>query len=102
MTVTVGDHVLTDDQAEMLLAIYEFVHKQEQDTPTPLTPGIRDLAPMLGLKSTSMVRNRLVKLAEAGYLVRDPEWAGISRASTRMTYSGHHVAWTLFRENQLV
>jgi len=97
--VTIGDHELTDEQAEMLVAIYEFL--QNQDTPTPLTPSVRELMPMLGIPSTSMMRSRIIKAAKAGFLVHDKKWQRISRASTRLTYKGHHIAFTLFRRNEL-
>lgn len=98
--ITVGAHELTDIEAETLLAIYEFIHKQEDVTPTPLPPSLRDLTPMLGVKSTATANHRVWKLARKGLVVHDIEWDGISRASTRLTHAGLHVAWHLFREQE--
>ena len=99
--VRVGEHELTDEQAEMLVAIYEYLQLQE-DTPTPLPPGIRDLMPMLGVKSTSTINYRLRKMAQDGYVLNEKSWHGVSRASTRLTYAGHHIAFTLYREGELI
>ena len=99
--ISIGEHELTDIQAETLLAIYEFWHEQENVTPMPLPPSVRDLQPMLGVRSTSGIDMRIKQLVNLGLAVYDKEWERVSRASTRLTHTGFNVAWHLFRENEL-
>jgi len=100
--VTVGNHVLQEWEADMLVAIYAYMSAQQEITPTPLPPAVRDLRDALGISSTNTVAKKIVKLRDEGYLVFDEKMEKISRASTRLTYKGHHVAWTLFREKELL
>jgi len=99
--ITVGERELTDIQAETLLAIYEFWHMQEDSTPMPLPPSVRDLQPMLGVKSTSGVDMRIKQLVKLGLAVYDEDWKHISRASTRLTHTGFNLAFCMFRELEL-
>jgi len=84
---------LTDTQAETLLAIWEYL--QAQDTPTPLPPSVRDLVPMIGVGSTSVVSRRIDQLARSGYLKDDVAMRGISRAQTRLTWRGENIVMRL-------
>ena len=77
---------LTDDQAETLVAIVEFMVLQT--TPTPLPPSIRDLTSALGIPSTATVLRRIHSLQDAGYLVDNDGFKGVSRANTRLTQRG--------------
>jgi hypothetical protein len=98
--IKVGDHEITQEEADMLVAIFCFMENQK-GTPTPLPPSIRDLVSALNIKSTSTVVARLKNLALREFVLNEAEWRMISRASTRLTYIGHHIAWTLFRTKEL-
>ena len=101
MAVVVGDRVVVDEHAEVLLAIYEYMHNQEGVTPTPIPPAMRDLLPRLGVSSTSVMKKTLDEMVVYGYLLEaDDEWYHVSRARTRMTYLGHHIAFTLSNEDE--
>jgi len=84
---------ITDNQAETLLAIWEYL--KAQDTPSPLPPSVRDLVPMIGVSSTSVVVRRIKHLVRDGYLKDDPAMQGISRAQTRLTWRGENVVMRL-------
>jgi len=84
---------ITDNQAETLLAIWEYL--KAQDTPSPLPPSVRDLVPMIGVSSTSVVVRRIKQLVRDGYLKDDPAMQGISRAQTRLTWRGENVVMRL-------
>ncbi|NIQ10463.1 MAG: hypothetical protein GWO10_16325 [candidate division Zixibacteria bacterium] len=96
MTTTVGSHELEEWEVTYLLAIHEYMANQGKDVATPLPPSVRDMVHLTGATSTSVVNYWIKRLAANGYVVDNPAFHGISRASTRLTQLGKLVASVLY------
>ena len=54
-------------ETDTLVAIHDYM--EEQDTPYPISPSVRELADKLGIKSTCTIHNRIKLMREHNLLV---------------------------------
>jgi len=55
-------------ETDTLVAIHNYM--EEQDTPYPLAPSVRELADILGIKSSCTIHNRIKLMRKHGLLVK--------------------------------